>query len=67
MMGFTRHGSRTLSVMRDNHCDVHSIYVDDGFDGWCKFAIWRGQKMVLGLENRELCAESVNVRDGREG
>ena len=62
-MGITRHGLRTLSVMRDNHSDIHTVYVDHGFNGWRKFAIWRGQKMVLGLEDRELCAESVSAKD----
>jgi hypothetical protein len=45
---------RTLSVMRDNHCDIHPIYVDHGLNGRRKFAVWRGQKMMLGPENREL-------------
>jgi hypothetical protein len=54
---------RTLSVVRDNHCDIHPIYVDHGLNGRRKFAVWRGQKMVLGPENRELCANDVNVKD----
>ncbi len=49
--------------MRDNHCDVHPICIDHGLNGRRKFAIWRGQEVVVGLENRELCAENVNVKD----
>lgn len=53
----------TLSVMRDDHCDVHPIRVDHGLNGWRKFALWRGQEVVVGLENRKLCTENDNVKD----
>ena len=44
----------TLSVMRDDHCDVHPIHVDHCLNGRRKFAVWGGQEVVLGPENREL-------------
>jgi hypothetical protein len=49
----------TLSVMRNDDCDVHTIRVDCGFNSWRKFSIWRGQKVVPGSKNRELCVAPI--------